>query len=77
MVDCTMKTSCPRTVSSNEGWNSPSEKTLTLTSPKDAPNDLAMLAASCSEALPAKIFTPTLLEIGCKGKELRTNFVIQ
>jgi hypothetical protein len=77
MVDCTRNTSWPRTVSSKEGWNSPSEKTLTLTSPSDAPKDLAMLAASCSEALPAKIFTPTLLKIGCKGKELRTNFVIQ
>jgi hypothetical protein len=72
-----MNTSWPLTVSSKEGWNSPSEKTLTLTSPRAAPNDLAMLAASCSEALPAKIFTPTILKIGCKGKELRTNFVAQ
>ena len=59
IVDCIRNTSCPLTVSSNEGWNSPSLKTVTLTSPSFPPKFSAILFANFKDALPENIFTPT------------------
>ena len=44
-VLCTMKTSSPRTVSSKLGWNSPSLKRLTDTSPSRSPLAAAIFSA--------------------------------
>ena len=55
-VDWIKKILFPRTVSSNEGANSPSLKRFSATFPSGSPQALAIFSARTFEALPENIF---------------------
>jgi hypothetical protein len=60
LVDCTTKTSSPRTFSSIFTKVSPSGKELTVDFPSSTPMDAAMERASGRLAVPLKIFTVSM-----------------
>ena len=69
LVDCTMNTSLPRTLSCNSTRVSPSEKQLTSALPRGLDRFAATSSASCLFAFPLKIKNS---DIGCRPYFLKS-----